>query len=214
MPPVLPETPISAPTVDGAIPATTSELAHAPAGRVYDLQRDGAAAGYHLDMSMDFGRLLFGMNMNGMSMGMSEMDGMGMSGMELDTLNAAPSGGGGSGTSRVVGMEFEDAFTDDDFSSFDRPPPTASTSRLGGEHKTIRCARQPKCRSRLWPIARNVMEAREFLLSAFSFLPCPVVLSAAHPGVYETIHCLWPGNHLDPWRILSNGSLPAFLFQR
>ena len=70
--------------------------------------------------------------------------------------------------------------------------------------------RQARRRSRLWHIVKNILAAREFPLSAFSFLPCSFVLCAVRPGVYEALRGLWPGKRVDLWRILSNGSLACF----
>jgi mediator of RNA polymerase II transcription subunit 13 len=126
----VPSQPPSASTV---VPPHMHAAAGAPGPSSYDMYgMDGAGGssaylGLDMDMDMDFGMgdlgLSFGM---GMGMGMGGMDGLG--GMDgISTMDTTPSvgnagrssgvGGGGGGMS----MEFEDAFTDDDFSFFDRP---------------------------------------------------------------------------------------------
>ncbi|KJA21672.1 hypothetical protein HYPSUDRAFT_87898 [Hypholoma sublateritium FD-334 SS-4] len=146
MPSIPPET-MSMPAVNRPMPAIASASAHpaAPSGATYDLYgMDSAGETYlsmDMDMDMDFGMgdlgLSFGMNVGGMGMDMGDMGSMGMSDIDMGALSVAPSGGGGGAASRgAVGLEFEDAFTDDDFSFFDRPPraplPSAPVSHFGG----------------------------------------------------------------------------------
>ncbi len=92
-------------------------------------------------MDMDFGmgdlRLSFGMSVGGMGMDMGDMGSMVMSDIDMGALSVTPSDDGGGAASRgAVGLEFEDAFTDDDFSFFDRPPrappPSGPVSHFGG----------------------------------------------------------------------------------
>ncbi|KAF8171817.1 hypothetical protein BJ912DRAFT_994983, partial [Pholiota molesta] len=123
--------PSQSPSASTVVPPHMHAAAGAPSSYdMYGMDSAGGSSAYlglDMDMDMDFGMgdlgLSFGM---GMGMGMGGMDGLG--GMDgISAMDTTPSvgnagrssgvGGGGGGMS----MEFEDAFTDDDFSFFDRP---------------------------------------------------------------------------------------------
>ncbi|KAJ3507555.1 hypothetical protein NLJ89_g6229 [Agrocybe chaxingu] len=96
-----------------------------------------------MDMDMDFGMddiMDFGLNMGSMSGGASSSGldnmgiGMSMSGLSSDTTSFGDRRTVSLGPATGANMEFEDAFTDDDFSFFDRPqravPIPPATTRL------------------------------------------------------------------------------------